>query len=246
MIFLIWNLFPLFSYVYFGKIGDFNCVLQSTRGFQSFYNNNDSGDLSNQSQILEFVGLNFYSFYKKTLFSKANLNLGFVKKPQFLWTQNPNFNYEDKENSSNLRCVEFDYLTYFFSHNYFDFYPFIGYSFVEYKGNYQYKDDMYVFFDNFFHSSISGGIQYFNKINNTLTFSSYISYSPMIYISKNEVSKLYHYFCYETEFSVNTRYMSVLLFFVYRNSFYKKSFFEKRISKFDSKEIGFSFRLKLF
>lgn len=240
LIFLILNILPLYAYIKFQKVGegDFEYLLQTTSGFQSFYKHSEDRRFYGDNQILEFSGMMLHTFYRKELISKAKLNLGFKNHPNFLWSEKPNLNYEDTENPNNLSCIEFDYHHYLFSYDYYGFFPLIGYSFVNYSGDKNYR------LESFFHSSFTVGIQYFTNFYRYFNFNSYIFYSPMFYMNGMDFGKPYHYINYEAELTINTKKFSCLLFFIYRTSAKREK--HNSVYAFNSREIGFSFQFSLF
>lgn len=234
--------FSAFPFAKFSKFGDFEWFLETTRGIQNFSVGNSSSAKMTQNDALEFTGLIFHSFYKLRLVSKAQLNLGFTKKPMFLWSDTPDFLHDDENLNENLRCIEFDYQSYLPKINYqfIRFIPFVGYSFVDYSGPENSSG--------FAYNSIAGGIQYFCRINTYFSHGYFISYSPMFIIQGTTLEDTLHYISYGAEIMTNTHPLALTVFFNVRKAFSQMNLFrifETTEYRFNTVELGFSFHLNL-
>ncbi len=230
-------------------VDDIDWVFESTLGFQNISQMliaHESGSNTQSNQALTFTGLMFQSFFKKKLMSKANLNLGFVKMPRFLWTDNPDFEHDSLLNES-LKCVEFDaqfYLPIVSTYS-ISIFPFLGYSFVNYSYNPSYLE---TYVDNFSYYSLSAGIQYFRRVNRIFTHTYYFSYSPMLLMQGLTIENAIHYFNYGAQVEVNTHPIGIMLFITYRKAIKQSEIFEifdATKYSFNTTEYGFAARINL-
>ncbi len=242
---LIFPIFSAFSFATNAKFGDFLWFLETTRGWQQFGVISQQGGASSQTQqVLDVNGLLFHSFLKERLMAKAQLNLAFTKSPMFLWTDKPDFAHEDGTLNENLRCIEFDIQAYlprpgwYFS----NLAPFAGYSFVNYSGDENYSSEAFAY------NSFSGGVQYSQKINRYYSHTFYVSYSPMMVIHGMTLEDILHYINYGAEFLTSFKYVSLTLFVNFRRVFidaHLLGFFDETKYRFNTSEVGFSFRMTL-
>ncbi len=240
------SIFPIFSIEFYSisPFYDVKWTFETTRGWQSFGVISKEGGGSSQTQkVMEVEGLLFHSFFRERLFAKAQLNLAFSKSPMFLWTDRPDFSHESASLNQNLECEEFDFQFYFphLGFGFIHFLPFVGYSFVNYTGD---NDSD----DTFSYSNVSGGIQYFEKINRYYSHTFYVSYSPMFLIEGFSLDDILHYMNYGAEFLTTFRYFSLTLFVNFRRAFFdlrKFGFFDETKYRFNTSEVGFSFHITL-
>ncbi len=225
---------------------DIDWVFESTLGFQNISEmliSKESGSSTQGNQALSFAGLMFRSFFKKRLMSKANLNLGFVKMPKFLWTDNPDFEHDTLLNES-LKCVEFDAQFYlpFISTYSISIYPFIGYSFVNYSYSPSYLE---TYVDTFSYYSLSAGIQYFRRVNKLFTHTYFFSYSPMLLMHGIDLENTIHYFNYGAQVDIDTQPIGLMLFITFRKAIKQSEifeFFDTTKYSFNTTEYGFAAR----
>lgn len=242
-IFLFLLSYPLFAFEFETPISNFKWTLDMTMGMQNMnLLSQENGANAKDTFLLETSGFIFHSFYKDRLLSRAVLDLGFSKKPDFFWSDKPDFMHNEELNE-NLKCVEVEYQLYLpkIEAWFIKFLPFGGFSFVNLSDKQFYGEESFTYF------SWTAGVQYFSKINRYFTHTYYISYSPMMTIERFSYQHTIHYINYGTELIMTTRHLNLTLFMIFRKVYED---FEKAIVLFDEKnytinttEIGFSFEV---
>lgn len=220
-------------------------TFETTMGFQNL-NNMMSKEGSSSSQTKEalfFYGILYHAYYNKLPLIKAQMNLGFSEQKNILWTDNPNFNHADQMLNESLRCTEVDvhYLMPSVIGYRGFFYPFVGYSFLNYSYYPSYSTDSKKTFQ---YHAFFAGLEYSTRINKYLSHDYYFSFSPLML--NNSGKKRYFYYNYGTEVSISAHPVAVKVFLAFRNGFNKDSrLFDKETYIFSNSEIGLSFRVNL-
>lgn len=216
-------------------------TFETTRGFQnlSFLQHKDQ---LQKSQLLDFKGILFHSYHNKHLISKAQLNLGFLQIPHFLWSWNPNFNHDAQVNQS-LLCIEFDGQIYFprLMPIFVYFTPYIGYAFFEYSFNGSLSSKKS---DTLTYNSVNAGIQYTKKLSKDFSCISYIAYTP--FMCTTNAANLAHYIHYGTEIITDFNLFGITVFLNFKRGFPLKKtlhFFDEKEYIVNTSAIGFSFHL---
>lgn len=218
-------------------------TLETTEGFQNIENSPLSSADGNESylrQVLQAKGILFHSFYDDILLTNAQLNLGFTRKVDFLWTEHPDFEHEVDLNND-LRSMVLDVqqifpivqnrkyaVSLFGAFSYFE---------VNFKDSSSGAEDS----EKFLYNSFSGGIQgiyIFSKIFSQL---GYVSYSPVVFYGY-ELSTV-QFLNYGLEFRTETHPVSFTLFYNAKHAFRQegRTWFNGIRRNMNSTEVGFSF-----
>lgn len=217
-------------------------TLETTEGFLNIENSlmsSADGNESYSNLVLNSKGILFHSFYDNVLLTSAQLNLGFVKKVDFLWTERPDIAHEIDINS-NLRAIELDVQKLFpilQSHwltvSLFGAYSYFEFSIEDSKNS--------VFGDSFVYNSFSGGIQGTLSMSKKFTQHGYVSYSPLVFYGHRRDDA--QFLNYGVEFRTDTHPVSFTLFCNAKHAFRQKgrTWFKGFNRSVDSNEVGFSF-----
>lgn len=227
-------------------IAGLHWTLETTSGLQNIGNSAKFGDYGNElyvKQILSAKGILFRSFFDNILLTSSQLNLGFYKKTDFLWTDRPDFEHETTLNMQ-LRSIEFDVQKFFpvvydsrFSLSMFGAYSYFKISVEKFENGLYGKTLIY--------NSFSGGIQGMFAFSKKLSQTGYASYSPLV-VYGYRLSTI-QFFNFGFEFRTETYPVSFTLFYNGKHAFRQKgrTFFEGLNRNMNSREIGFSFHLNL-
>lgn len=220
--------------------------IETTRGFQNVENvfiSRASGSETFRNQVFQFRGILFYSYYEKQLLTKAQLNLGFESRTNYLWTENPDINHENMLNNL-LRCIEFDIQKLFplpISYS-FSLAPFFSYSYFKVSIDDQ---NFGINGNTILYNAASGGIQLTTRINRNIYQNFYVSCSPFVFYGF-DFSSVY-LLNYGFEFKTNASLVSATLFYNAKHAFHQKgiTWFNGFRINMNNSEVGFSIHLHL-
>ncbi len=226
-------------------IAGLHWTLETTSGLQNIGNSAGFGDFGESyvKQVLSSKGILFHSFFDNILLTGAQLNLGFNKKTDFLWTDLPDFEHETTLNMQ-LRSIEFDVQKFFpiiydslFSLSMFGAYSYFKISVEKFENGLYGKTLIY--------NSFSGGIQGMFSFSRKISQTGYVSYSPFV-VYGYRLSTI-QFFNFGLEFRTETYPVSFTLFYNGKHAFKQKGriFFNGLNRNMNSMEIGFSFHLNL-
>lgn len=251
--FLLFVLFSFFAFPAFSMeikslfpIAGLHWTLETTSGFQNIENSDISSVDGNESytkQLLALRGILFHSFFDNILLTSAQLNLGFGKRTDFLWTERPDFEHEITLNMQ-LRSIDFDVQKLFPIKN-------DGKLSVSLFGAYSYfkiavdKSQTGFSGKTFTYNSFSGGIQGIFNFSKTFSQHGYVSYSPFVIYGYRPSSVKFLNF--GLEFRTETHPVSVTLFYNGKHAFKQKgrTVFDGINKNMNSMEVGFSVHLNL-
>lgn len=220
-------------------------TFETTMGWQNFGNFIMSKEGSSSTQTQEplfFYGILYHAYYNKLPLIKAQMNLGFKDKTHIYWTESPDFNHSNQSLNELLRCTEVDahwLLPSVIGYNGV-FFPFVGYSYL----NYSFSETFSSQYKTFSFHAFSVGAEYSTKINRSFSHNYYFSFAPIML--NNSGKKSYFYYNYGTELIINTHPIAMTLFLAFRNGFDKVSnAFDKKTYVFSNSELGLSFHINL-
>ena len=226
---------------------DITWTLETTSGWQNITNvlvSKEDGGSTQVQKGLNFKGILFHSFWRGIQTLKSQLNLGFNQKTNFLWTENPNFFYDEYKLNENLECIEFDIqgmLPYRLLYN-LTLSPYVGYSFIDYS----YEDkNLDVSSDDVMYNSMVVGLSLQHQINKQFSQIFFFSYSPIVF--ENYSKSKFQFINYGFEVITDTHPVSLTLFIVTKKAFLQKGrlIFEGTDFRFTTAETGFSFHINL-
>lgn len=242
-------LFSFFSFsqavAHVAPIEGIDWIFETTMGFQNLNNMmaKEGGSSSQTNEALFFSGILYSAYYNKLPFLKAQMNMGFSEQKNILWTANPNFNHENQMLNESLRCIEVDvhYLMPSVIGYRGFFYPFLGYSFLNYSYYPSYSTREKESFQ--FHAFFLG-LEYSARLNRFLTHDYYFSFSPIML--NNSGKKRYFYYNYGTEVTISATPVSLKVFLAFKNGFNEDSkLFDKETYTFSNSEVGISFHANI-
>ncbi len=218
-------------------------TFETTRGIQNIFAKEGVSDKPN-SQVVGFKGLLFHSYYDKQLFTKAQLNMGFSKIPNFFWTDSMNSVETSNESLLNdiLQCIEFDSQFLLPTPQIIEsreIYLFTGYSFVNYR--FKIKNSI----DSLKVNTLTVGFQYNHYISRTFSQNFYFSYSPfgVATLDFNDIIRCLNF---GGEVIANFNKIGFTLFVAFRKGLDKGSYiFDESTYRFNATEIGLSFHANL-
>ncbi|MBQ8679343.1 MULTISPECIES: hypothetical protein [unclassified Treponema] len=226
---------------------DITWTLETTSGWQNITNvlvSKEDGGSSQVQKGLNFKGILFHSFWHGIQTLKSQLNLGFNQRTNFLWTENPNFFYDESNLNKNLECIEFDIQSMFPYRLFFSFTisPYVGYSFI----NYAYDDkNLETTSKDVMYNSMVVGLSLQHQINKQFSQVVFFSYSPIVF--ENYSKSKMQFINYGFELITDTHPVSLTLFFVTKKAFLQKGklIFEGTKFNFTTAETGFSMHVNL-
>ena len=119
------------------------------------------------------------------------------------------------------------------------FFPFIGYTFLNYSSADVYSNTESVQFN-----ALTIGAEYSARINKMFSHSIYLSYAPIMVSDSGR--KAYKYFSHGAEFIINSHPVALTAFFSVRNGIERtRNFFDNSTYAFYNTELGFSFYMNL-
>ena len=226
-------------------INGIDWTFETTMGFQNFNNlrmSVESGTNVHSSEILFFYGILYHAFYEKKPFLKAQMNLGFSGIPDLYWTNFPDINHDNQILAKRLRTVQVDthYLFPKVFGNLGRFYPFVGYTFLNFSYAPIYKDDYNAYGTNYTFQAITIGCVYHYQFTRKIDSNYYFSFAPIIF---KELS----WFCnFGAEFSINSTPIAFTLLIGFKNGVDNKILIENKENYlFFNSEIGANFRINL-
>ena len=218
-------------------------IFETFFGFQNLNNmmSKEGGSNTQSGEGLFFYGILYHAYYEKMPFIKAQLNMGFDQHTHIYWSENPDFNHEDPKLNEHMRCIEVDvqYQMPALISYYGRFFPFIGYTFLNYSSADVYSNTQSVQFN-----ALTIGAEYSARINKMFSHSIYLSYAPIMVSDSGR--KAYKYFSHGAEFIINSHPVALTAFFSVRNGIERtKNFFDNSTYAFYNTELGFSFYMNL-
>ncbi len=191
----------------FSPISGIEWTFETTKGYQNMVMTLEGGSEQTTTKVLDFSGILFHEYIENVPVIKAQLNMGFRRKPIFLWSNNPDF-IKDTSLNENLECTEVDVQVRVpFNFGNSCFYPFAGYSFLTCKINENINED---YKSNYLFQALAVGIQYYKPVNKTVTHDYYFSFTPTF---NYRDLKVYHsYINFGSEVKVNAGPLAITLF----------------------------------
>lgn len=224
-------------------------TFETTQGFQNMTNivmSKEGGTQTASSEALSFVGILFHSdlqsYMLSRTFIKCALNLGFLNKPHFFWSDSA-YALENESFSKMVRSMEFDaqFILPFTITRLGKIHPFVGYTFIDYTYEEMGLDNAMNRFNTFVI-----GLHQESQLFRWLKTNAFVSYSPLLYANFEDVFLRYLY--YGGELISNTHPLAFTFFVAFRKAFKKNRYYfdSNRYTSntaFDFTEIGMSFHI---
>lgn len=222
-------------------------TFETIKGFQNIEHKMmqfEGGTSTQIKSIYFFYGILFHSYLEKVPFVKTQMNLAFDGLSEFYWTEKPNINYEKLPLNEHLRCIELEVhcLIPKIAGNLGHFYPFVGYTFLDFSFSPSYLTSTSK--KNFIFQALVLGMEYHRQYTRRITANYFLSVSPLMYT--NTETPLLHYLNYGAELNIKASPIALTVFVGFKKGreILQKNLIESDYN-FSNSEIGINFTISL-